>query len=129
MALAGAAVAEKDDRITRAQIAARGQHGDGGRVHARRGREIEVAQALDPWEPSFMDPALTAAFGPFVDFGREDLGQVTQVGGLGALRHFGQPHAFGPHRRQVQVPRRCPNGGLGGSVGHLGHQPTSNRSS
>ena len=57
------------------------------------------------------------------------LGQVAEIGGVAALRHLGQAHALGAHRRQVQLPGGRPDGGFGCGVGHLGHHPTPNRSS
>ena len=76
-----------------------------------------------------MDPAQPAPFAPVVDLGGQHLGQVAEVGGVAALRHLGQAHALGAHRRQVELPGGRPDGGLGRRVGHLGHHPTPSRSS
>jgi hypothetical protein len=101
----------------------------GGGIDGLGGSQVEVGQPLDPGETGFMNPALSPAFGAHVHLGGQHLGQVTQVRRVRTLGHLGQAHALGAHRRQVELSRRRPDGGLRCCVGHLGHQPTPRRSS
>ena len=128
MAFPGAGIAEQDDRLAGVEVGAGGEGGDGGRVDAGGGGQVEVGQAFYAREPGFLDSAPAAVFGAGVDLGGEDLGQVGQVGPLAALGQLGQPAGFGAHDGHAQFPGGRPDGGGGGVVGHLGVHADPSRS-
>jgi hypothetical protein len=124
--LAGARVAEQAHRFALVEVVALGQGGDGGRRHGRR-REVEVAEALGAREAGFFEAPLPASFGPVVDLGGEDLGQVAQVARPGARGHLGQSGRLLAHGREVQLLGGGADGGQGSVVS--GHGAASSRSS
>jgi hypothetical protein len=118
VALARAGVAQQHDGLAGVHVGAAGQGGDGGRVDRWGGGEVEVGQALHAGETSFVHAPGPAALGPLVHFGREDLGQKTQIGRLGTLGHLGHMGGVGAHHGQAQFPGGRPYGCQGGGVSH-----------
>ena len=108
--LAGAGVAEQNDRIAGADVAASGEGGDHSRFDGGGGVKVEVSEPFDAWELGVVDAAGSAAFGAGVDFGFEDLGEEPEVGQLGSLGVGGEPGCVGAHdgrRLGSRRPRRC----------------------
>jgi len=84
--LAGAGVAEQNDRVAGFEVVAARERRDGRRVDGGCGVEIEVGESFDAGEACFVDPSLAAPFGALVDFSGEDLGEEREIGELRSLR-------------------------------------------
>ena len=98
-----------------------------GRSYARdniRGASTGVLGPVlrEVGEVWLVDTPLPSSLGPVVDLGGEDLGQEDQVGQTVTLGDLGQAGRLLPHGRQVQLPRRGPDGGLCGGVGQGCHE-------
>jgi hypothetical protein len=101
VALAGAAVAQQDDRGTGVDEPTLLQGGDGGRRDPGCHRGVEVLQPLHPGEVGLQQAAGLAALGAFVDLGSQHLGQEATVGEAFAGGVVGDPWGFGGDGGQV----------------------------
>ena len=93
--LAGAGVAEQDDRFPGGHVGAAGEVGQRGRGDAVHGVHVELGQALEAGELGLADAADSAALAAVVDLGGEDLGEVAEVGASFPHRDLGQPVRLG----------------------------------
>lgn len=120
MALAGAGIADQQDRLGAFEIAALGQGADAGRRDVRRLREVELFQRLDPGQPRLLYPQLNRPPFPVFDFGLEQGFEEVQMRVFalpGLLGERGELRADGGQMQRLRV--------LGDAGGFEAHARTS----
>ena len=103
MSLAGAGLAEEEDRFCGREIGALGQCADPGGGDGRGLGELELLQRLQHREVCLPDPALHEAVRPLLDLGAEQrlkIGEVIRLRRDGLRRESG---ALAPDRGQVEL--------------------------
>jgi hypothetical protein len=116
----GAGVTQQHERLPGVDPRSGSQAGE-GRGDAGDVIGVEVGQPLGPGEPGFGDAAGPAAAGPVVDLGRQQLGEVAQVGVPFPDGDLSQAGGVGADGRQFQFAGSSADRGQRSSVGH-GHR-------
>jgi hypothetical protein len=120
--LAGAGVAEQNQRLAGVDPGAAGQVGQGRRRQVGQPGGVEVGESFGARELGLVDPADPAAGVAFIAFGGEHLGQKCLVGQALFGRGFGDADGLVADRGQGKGSAGGVDRGLGRGVGHGGER-------
>ena len=101
MGLARPAVTQHDHRFAGIEVGARCQGCHLPAVDSGGGREVEVAQTLEPREPGLGDAAGAPALCPLVELGRQHFDQELEMRETFTLGDLRQSKGLLSHRRQA----------------------------